>query len=213
MSLPYVNVTWDEVDPGEDIFAWYNVYRNNIRIATVESVATPWYDDYVAPPNADLTYEVSWTAQIGLSFVEGDRASVDHTVDFSAQDAYLHVVGSESTFIVVPATAVAISSNQITQFVRARGRREPTLRVGEGYWREATITLAPEYHGGEPSLWDLFRLMHDAQYSSGAVLCLRMGHSSERMFCAINSSLTRTDDPKFQTVTASLTEVYYNEVV
>ena len=211
LTLPYNALAWTEIVPGVgQTFVQYNVYRDDVRIAIIDDIDTVTYNDYEATPNVEHTYGVSWMSNTAGDLLESVPTEVAETLAFTS--AFLHVVGSEASYVELPATSVAVGYVQTTQLVRARGRRTPSLIVGEGLWREVSVSLAPQYHS-VPGFWNALVTLQEAQYSSGAMLCLRTGYSSTRIMVALLNGINKADDPKFSTVTLDAVEVYYDEEV
>lgn len=215
LSLPYVALECDEVIPsGGATFVQYNWYRDGIRIATVPTIATPTYDDYLAKPGIAHSYEVSWTAQIGGDLVESTKAPASATLTFTG--AYLHDVATPAQYAEVYSPAVSVDSRQEIAFVRARGRRAPTAQVGEGLGRVISLTTHPGIHT-DPARWRALEALQLRQYDdeglvpSGAVLCLRLGHmAGERYFVQIDR-LQRGDGTALHAPSVNLQEVHYDE--
>ena len=86
-TLPGVLLTWDEAIPevGE-IFVHYNVYRDGVRIATVDTIATPTYTDYLAIPGVAHAYTVTWSANVSGADFDRVNAILPDTIAIRMDD-------------------------------------------------------------------------------------------------------------------------------
>lgn len=198
-ALPALRVTWDMavVEEGQ-VFLQYNVYRRVaaqmdafglavtsgpwVRIATVAGLANTTYDDHGAGNGHAYQYAVTWTANVSGDVLESalQQPPTDGSVTW-ARGAYLHDVAQPGYYTYVLAREVAVAQSQQQTQVRARGRREPTVFVGEGYARSFDLQPLPE-HWDDPAAWRRLRALLDRQYTHGATYCLRLTGGEEVAF-------------------------------
>lgn len=217
-NLPYINVAWTQVTPGGgETFIRYNVYRRLVggtlwvRVATVSAVATVSFKDYLANMGVAWEYAVTWTATSGGFTLESVKDPESVTLTLAA--AYLHVLGSTTVYTLLPLASLSINPRQESAIVRARGRREPSVLVGEGRWREVSVSATIQYQA-DPELYQSLDEFAESQYVDGAVLVLRSGLMGDRVFCKLDGdSLQRSDTPLFYQLSFRLVETYYEEAV
>lgn len=177
---PYVRLEWDEVVPGDgETFVAYHVYRDGTLIASIPSIGTTSYDDYLAPPGP-CTYEVCWLADISGAEIESERVTL--TPDLEFRHGWLHDVGDPSHAVQVLATRVHRSRSQGLSYRRAGGLSAPTPFVTKARARRWRIDLIPEAIT-DGATWAAIEALQDRQETHAAVLCLRLGfRDGERAF-------------------------------
>ena len=186
-DLPGVLLTWDAPTPTVDeLFIHYNVYRDGVRIAVVEGIATTTYTDYLAIPGVEHAYTVTWTANVSGDVQESDPQAVPPTVTVAFRSGWLHQVDDSALAHPLLVRDADIASEQEVSYRRARGRRLPTAFVGGGRARTLQVTPDPEALA-DPALGVFLREVQDRQYTVGGLFCLRLGYrAGERYFVQLD---------------------------
>lgn len=212
-ELPGVLLTWDEPNPGEDeLFIQYNVHRDGVRIAIIETIATPTYTDYLALPGVEHAYTVTWSANVSGDVQESDPQGVPATVTVAFRSGWLHQVDDSTLAHALLVHDASVASEQEVSYRRARGRRLPTAFVGGGRARTLQVTPDPEALA-DPALWAFLREVQDRQYTAAAVLCLRLGYrAAERYFVQLDG-LDEQHATALDRVRLRFREVHFDEEV
>ena len=212
-ALPGVLLTWDEIVPvGDEVFIQYNVYRDDVRIAVVDTIAAPTYPDYLAIPGVEHSYTVTWMANVSGDVLESDPQAVPATVTIAFRSGWLHQVDDSTLAHALLVHDASIASEQEVSYRRARGRRLPTAFVGGGRARTLQVTPDPEALA-DPALWTFLREVQEHQYTAAAVFCLRLGYrAGERYFVQVDA-LDEQHATSLDRVHLRFREVHFDEEV
>ena len=183
-----------------------------VRIAAETTEEVLRYDDYTAASGTTYSYAVTVSATIGGSTLESVKQSppVEGALTFGA--TFLHMLADPEKFNEITAKAVTITPQQEVSHRRARGRRQPTAFIGEGLGNRIELGSVAE-KSDDVDGWDELVDLVDQQFSSGATLCLRIGHRAGATHFVTLDNLEGRDAQAFTWRRISCTEIYYDEAV
>src|SRR5690606_36604119 len=139
--LPRLRVSWLPVEPGEvETFVQYNVYRDGLRIATVGEVGVTSYLDALASTRVQLTYTVTWTANVSGDLLESEPQPAPASASLAFRGGWLHQVGDDTLAQPLRIRDASVASEQEITYRRARGRALASAFVGTGLGRRLALT-------------------------------------------------------------------------
>lgn len=225
-TLPGLRVEWEQAEPGDgETFVHYNVYRRRashtgpfgdlvpagprVRIAAIADIGTLEFTDHHVGSVLGYTYAVTWTANIAGTVLESDEQAMLAAGVVTFRGSFLHDPAHPTVYTPVLASEVRVEQRQQQATLRARGRREETVFVGEGFGRAYDLQLVPDAHT-DRAPYERIRAMLDRQYTQGAVYCLRLGSTGDVVFGRLEG-LRRDHRPGLTTPAARFVEVAHQE--
>lgn len=227
MTLPGLQVSWNAAVPTEgQVFVQYNLYRRRAahtgpfgeavaagprtRIAVVSDIETLAHTDHQVGAALEYAYTVTWTANIAGTVLESDEQAAPGTGEVSWRGGFLHDPADSAIFTPVRVREASVEQGQQQELLRARGRREDTLFVGEGFSRRYDLTLTPAAIR-DRAPYERLRVMLDRQFA-GAAYCLRLATSGEVVFGRL-ALIARRDRAGVTTPAMRFVETAYQEGV
>ncbi|MBM4414895.1 MAG: hypothetical protein FJ035_01190 [Chloroflexi bacterium] len=226
-SLPGLLVSWDAAEPTiDEAFVQYSVKRRRaaytdafgraiaattyVRIAVLDDIDGTVFTDHHTGSGVEHEYAVTWTANVSGDVLESEEQEPPVAGTVSWSGGYLHDPADPSVYTAVLVREAGVEQQQEQTTLRARGRREDTLFVGEGFQRAYEVTPANDPIR-DRGAWDRLRAMLDRQFS-GASYCLRIAYSGEVVFGRLESlrvqDRTALTQPAFK-----FSETHYEEAV
>ena len=182
-----------------------------IRAAKITDQNYPRYDDYLIDGGRTYEYTVTVGATVVGATLESDKQSPPITSSLSFTGLRLHDIADPTKYAEISADGFNVDVQQDIEYIRARGRKQPTAQVGEFEFSEISINGTIHTHADREQ-WTALRNLVARQRANGSVLCLRSGNHPERYFCQA-APVQRGDKVGVFGMSLSLTEVYYDEVV
>ncbi|TAJ18467.1 MAG: hypothetical protein EPO65_08965 [Dehalococcoidia bacterium] len=225
-GLPHLRLDWTAADATGFTFQELRVYRRMqahtdefdralpaglwVRIARPTDAAAVLYRDYTAGAGISYEYAVTQRGTSGGVTVESPKQvpPVSGTVAWTG--TFLHDPAEAAIFTAVRARQADVGQGQQQATIRARGRREDTVFVGEGFSRSFDLALvSAQIHDRAP--YQRLRTMLDRQFA-GATYCLRIATSGEVVFGRL-APIGRTDRTVLTTPAMRFVETAYREAV
>lgn len=217
LTLPYNHLQWIQVVPGDgETFIRYNIKRDGerlvrptVQVDALNTITTVEFKDFLATPNVQHEYTLTWTADIGGGIVvESSPSTLQATLAY--MPLTIHNVNDPSEYVILNANQYNLTPHQEQQWRRARGNDEQTVFIGQGFWRSIEfndrITL---FDSSGRSKWrtieDLFKAQRD-----GTLLCARPGLQGERLI-GVFTTQGRQDVPNMFNTSYAFQEVNYVE--
>lgn len=225
-ALPGNVLQWDAVVPGPgQTFVQYNVKRRRaahsdafgrtvpagpyVRIA-VRDITARAYADHHTGSGVRYEYAVTWTADVSGDVLESEEQEPPVAGEVAWRGGFIHDPADPAVYAPVLAREVGVEQHQQQTTLRARGRREDTVFVGEGFGRAYEVGVIPtQIHDRVP--YERLRAMLDRQFA-GATYCLRLGHSGEVVFGRLDA-LRRQDRTGLSLPAVRFHETHYAEAV
>jgi hypothetical protein len=218
-GLPHFQIDWDQITPGGgETFIQYDVNRRKsgdttwTRIATITTVTTVQYLDYV--PGAVTTYEYSvvWQAQSGVDVLVSTHPVSPPSDALAFNSSFLHEWNTPAQYGEVKGQEASIGNVQQNVYHRARGRRADTAFIGEGLHQEIALHGVPLL-ATDVTLWNTLVTLHDRQHSEGSQLVLRVGHRPGTSFFVVMDELEDRETTPIARQTLHFREVSVDETV
>jgi len=227
LSLPGLHVTWDASEPSAgETFVQYNVKRRRaahtdafgrevaagpyVRIAALADIDATAFSDHHTGSGISHEYAVTWTANVSGDLLESDEQEPPGTGVVSWRGAYLHDPADSDVYTQLLVREISVDQQQEQSVLRARGRREDTVFVGEGFARLYEVTPVTE-RIQERGAWERLRGMLDRQFT-GASYCLRIAYSGDVVFGTLEAlrvqDRTALNEPAFR-----FRETHFEEAV
>lgn len=182
-----------------------------IRIAKITDQQFTRYDDYLIDGGREYEYTVTVGATVSGQILESDKQDPPSVSSLSFTGLRLHDIANPASYAEISADTLDVDVQQDIEYIRARGRKQPTAQVGEFEYSRISVSGTIHTHADREQ-WTALRDLVARQRANGSVLCLRSGNHPERYFCQA-TPVQRQDKVGVFGLLLDLTEVFYDEMV